>query len=186
MSHTLRGAAALVLCLGALTACAGDPVEDPGRPAVVTFQSASAGVEVAAPPAGRPVERLDMNQAERDALHRDYMQCLKQAGVPLGRNDKGQLEFNTDEGKMKSQDPAVLKACSMKEPLRPLEMDPDRNPYYEEDRLASIKCQIAHGIKWEKSPNGKYDGLPPDPSGNPALEQAQLQCNIQHMNGKRG
>jgi len=185
MSHTIRGAVALALCLGVLTACSDQPADDQQTSEVVTFQSGPAGSAPADPDAGRPVERLDMTRDEKVALYDDYMRCLKDAGVPLVKDGDGRLTWNTDEAKTMSQDPAVLKVCSRKEPLRPAVTDPQRNPYYEEDRLASIKCQIARGIKWESN-GGKYDGLPPDVSGNPTLEKAQQECEMQHMNGKRG
>jgi hypothetical protein len=186
MTRITRGGIALALCIGALTACAGQAADKQKPPGVITFSEPAAGASGAAatnPDAGRPQLRLDMTEAEENALFAAHSQCLKDAGVPMNRDEHGQLWFASDEAKRMATSPEVLKACGGKEPLKPPEMDPDKNPYYEEDRLANIKCQIEHGIPWQSN-GGKYD-YPPDIT-DPAQLQIQRDCRLRHMNGKRG
>jgi hypothetical protein len=180
-----RPVLALALCVGALTACADKPADDQKSTGVVTFQSGPAASNPAPkdPDSRRPQLRLDMTDDEEAGLYDAWMQCLKDAGVPLERTASGHLIWTTNEAKEKANTPAVHEACDGKEPLIPAELDPDRNPYYEEDRMATIRCEIAQGIPWESN-GGKYD-YPPDITDPKQLE-IRRQCRIKNMNGKRG
>jgi hypothetical protein len=133
---TSVGVAGLLL----LTACGGagggdtdkggkDEVASLNTPAA-SGRSAKAGAD---PDAGRPQIRLDSTQDDVNRMWDGWTACLKEHGVD--KTYKGH------------PDAPGVKACTGKLPLDPPELDPAKNPHFDDDTRAMVRCMNAHGIK---------------------------------------
>ncbi|MFI6434340.1 hypothetical protein [Streptomyces sp. NPDC050759] len=124
-----------------LTACGGggtggDADKDlQGEVASLTTPAAGGGSASpsADPDAGRPQIRLDSTQDEINRLFEAWTACLEEHGA--------EKKYKTDPNS-----PGV-KACKGKEPLDPPELDPAKNPDYDDDVRIMVKCMNEHGIK---------------------------------------
>ncbi|WP_432824650.1 hypothetical protein [Dactylosporangium sp. CA-092794] len=137
------------LCTGALAACAGPAEQQPQVPTLVTT---SAGAPAPARPstsAETGVQlRLDMSMAERKQIQQAYLDCLKTNGVA----DLRRMMANGPT----EQDKAALAACEGKKPIEPPQLDPAKNPDYEEQHHKYQQCLDKAGINAE-TPEDTFD-----------------------------
>lgn len=82
-------------------------------------------------------ERLDMSPDEIQQIQHGYEQCLSQHGVASLR---AAMANPTDA------DRAAITACASKKPLPPPEMDPAKNPDFNDQQHEYQKCLDKHGI----------------------------------------
>ncbi|WP_405975118.1 hypothetical protein OG496_45935 [Streptomyces sp. NBC_00988] len=161
-SAVLAGAgAAAALCL--LAACGGGgggTASDDHGVASVAGPAAKGGS--ARPDAdddsGRPQLRLDTSQQERDRLTFVYFDCLRDHGVPGGHKPGSSQWF---PGGSATRNAAAYKACLVKKPLQPPELDPAKNPHYLDDFRTYIRCLNDGGLKVKGLADGSgwnYDG----------------------------
>ncbi|MEV0481029.1 hypothetical protein AB0I69_10535 [Streptomyces sp. NPDC050508] len=80
--------------------------------------------------------RLDDTAEKRMQIRKIYAACLARNG--MGSNANGQV---TDAVRRKAEE-----ACKDKAPLQPPELDPVKNPHYDEDVVAVVKCLVSHGV----------------------------------------
>ncbi|NEB04274.1 hypothetical protein [Streptomyces sp. SID13726] len=131
-------------CLLFLTACGGvggnddaDKSGDGGEVASLNSPSAGGGSADASasadPDAGRPQIRLDSTQDDVNRMWDGWTACLKDHGV-----DKTYKQNPNAPG---------VKACDGKLPLDPPELDPAKNPDFNDDTRAMVRCMNEHGIK---------------------------------------
>ncbi|MEU2339037.1 hypothetical protein ABZ608_36660 [Streptomyces sp. NPDC013172] len=80
--------------------------------------------------------RLDDTAEKRKQIRKIYVACLAKNG--LGTNANGQV---SDTVRAKA-----VEACKDKAPIQPPELDPAKNPHYNEDVVAVVKCLSGHGI----------------------------------------
>ncbi|MFJ9630152.1 hypothetical protein ACIRU8_20815 [Streptomyces sp. NPDC101175] len=78
--------------------------------------------------------RLDDTTEKRQQIRKIYASCLTENG--MGSN--GQV---SDTVRTKAE-----AACKDKAPIQPPELDPARNPHYNQDVVAEVKCLSGHGI----------------------------------------
>ncbi|MFJ9893038.1 hypothetical protein ACIQPR_06860 [Streptomyces sp. NPDC091280] len=78
--------------------------------------------------------RLDDTTEKRQQIRKIYASCLAENG--MGPN--GQV---SDTVRTKAE-----AACKDKAPIQPPELDPARNPHYNQDVVAEVKCLSGHGI----------------------------------------
>ncbi|MFF7212877.1 hypothetical protein ACFZAU_20435 [Streptomyces sp. NPDC008238] len=160
--HRLAGAAAAVVCAVLLTACGGSGGSGEGSGTASGDRSGEHDVaslatgpaapgprsSTAATPAGgeqgRPQLRLDSSDAERDRYWNAYASCLKEHGhkMLLSRGP-----YSIDQNDNSPTAKAAEKTCAGKLPLQPPELDRDRNPHFDDDWRAYIKCLNSHGLK---------------------------------------
>jgi len=151
--------AALVL----LTACGGGGggTRDEGV-ASISSPSASAG-KTADPDAGHVRIRLDDNQETINRKWDAYTYCLKEHGVQKGQKP--------------SPNSPALKACELKYPLQPVEMDPASNPYYSDGVRAMVKCMNSHGIKSVVT-DGNWAMVSGDEMNRPDFDKYRTACQV--------
>jgi hypothetical protein len=89
------------------------------------------------PDSGRPQIRLDMTQDDIDRLQDAWLACLKEKG---GSN--ALMQYKIKDGKT----PAGT-ACQSKLPLDPPELDPAKNPHYNDEVRVMIKCLNSKGFE---------------------------------------
>ncbi|KUO09787.1 hypothetical protein AQJ58_22280 [Streptomyces sp. DSM 15324] len=174
-----RGAlliAAAATAIAVLTACGGSAGTDDGGKAgggdVASLPSSgTAGGSATAttdPDAGRPQIRLDSSQDDRNRMMAAWEACLKEKGGP-----NALLEYKKKDGKT----PAGT-ACHSKLPLDPPELDPAKNPHYNDDVRVMIQCMNSKGIKTEAAPNGGpgWALVHGSDMGLPTYEPAERAC----------
>ncbi|WP_405865509.1 hypothetical protein OG407_41675 [Streptomyces sp. NBC_01515] len=93
---------------------------------------------------GRPQLRLDTSRQEQDRLTFVYFDCLRDHGV-LGGHKPGSSQWFPGGGATKNA--AAYKACLVKKPLQPPELDPAKNPHYLDDFRTYIRCLDDGGLK---------------------------------------
>jgi hypothetical protein len=155
--HLLRGVVlgAALLGLSAVAGCTSQPSRsDTGKSdQVATIAGASAAASSAAP-AGRTdgaMVRIDMTQAETDALYDTYYACLRAHGVRM--LTKGGHQVPAQEEK---DAPAGYRACKAKEPyLDPL-LDKTKNPHYADQFRDWLACMNRNGVEVSGSPDDKF------------------------------
>jgi hypothetical protein len=184
MPSSVRAALALTLCLGAVTACSSSA--DPEAPKVVSFRSGPATTGSAPPStaSGRPVLRVDMTDREEDDLMQVYYVCLVDHGVAMKQNAEGRWEWAGAESKMASDRPEMVKACDNKIPDQPPEMNPEQNPYYEQDNNNYFQCLEDHGDDVHKDADGWNTG--PKWGDFPNAAAVTEACEVQAFDGKKG
>src|SRR4051794_24437237 len=89
------------------------------------------------PDAGRPQIRLDSSTEDINRMQESWLACLNEKG---GSN--ALMEYKMKEGKT----PAGM-ACHSKLPLDPPELDPAKNPHYNDDERVMTKCMNSKGFK---------------------------------------
>ncbi|MFJ9712670.1 hypothetical protein [Streptomyces sp. NPDC101234] len=78
--------------------------------------------------------RLDDTMEKREQIRKIYVGCLAKNG--MGPNSQV-----SDTVRTKAE-----AACKDKAPVQPPELDPARNPHYNQDVVAVVKCLSGHGI----------------------------------------
>ncbi|MGW2253233.1 hypothetical protein ACWCXH_23995 [Kitasatospora sp. NPDC001660] len=155
---------ALVLALG-LTACdapgSGGSAAPGGQNVASLPQPSSTGPGGGSPSAdpdpGRPQLRLDTSPEEKQQFLQAFYQCLAQHGFPMSpHHPPGYTGVPLTNNDSYAENPAAYNACRSKQPLEPVETDPDKNPHFQDDLRAEINCDNAHGLKTEVSPDGRF------------------------------
>jgi hypothetical protein len=150
------------------------------------------GTETAAPtvPAGppvngsgRPMIRPGTSEAEQRRLYDDYLDCLRQHGVPLTTGPDGEVSWaGSDARPADGSRPHA--ACGNRIPVLAPELDEARNPYYADDERNYFDCLVAHGMDWAKV-NGEWE---PGPRWGREPNSARVhdKCRAAAFDGKRG
>jgi hypothetical protein len=149
-THRAR-AAAVALCLAALTAC-GSGSHTSGRNQVASLPHSAtptAGKGRTAGAEGRPQMRLDDSPERRAALIGAWDACLIAHGAKraTGRTAPGPSGKPAYPVAAEPVPAAAKDACEHKLPLEPPELNPSLNPHYRADSIANVKCLRAHGVK---------------------------------------
>jgi hypothetical protein len=98
------------------------------------------------PPQDGTVVRMDMSDAERDAMYVAYYACLKTQGVKFEsyrRNGKVIKEVPKEDQKDK---PAAYRTCRSKEPVVDPLLDKNQNPNYADQTRAWMSCMNKAGV----------------------------------------
>ncbi|WP_328665815.1 hypothetical protein OG905_01805 [Streptomyces sp. NBC_00322] len=125
------------------------------------------------PDAGRPQIRLDSTQDDVNRMMDSWLACLNQHGGP-------------DALKQYKRNPntATGRACQSKLPLDPPELDPAKNPRYNDDVREMIQCMNGKGFKSEVSPDGHGWALVHGSDLNaPGFEKAERPCLVKAFGG---
>jgi hypothetical protein len=106
-------------------------------------------------------QRLDDSPQKVEEILKAYDNCLHDAGA-IGTWIP-QLEY----WKINYEDPTKvtpgqLKQCESKRLLPPAELDPKKNPHYDEDKKADAQCIRDHGVRMTS--DDPLDGFVVDPS----------------------
>lgn len=80
--------------------------------------------------------RLDDTPEKRLQIRKILVGCLAKNG--MGENANGQV---SESVRRKAEE-----ACKDKTPINPPELDPAKNPHYNEDVVAVVKCLTSHGV----------------------------------------
>ncbi|MFF0087014.1 hypothetical protein ACFYR1_46240 [Streptomyces canus] len=80
--------------------------------------------------------RLDDTAEKRMQIRKVYVGCLAKNG--LGPDVNGQV---SDTVRTKAEE-----ACKDKAPVQPPELDPAKNPHYNDGVVAVVKCLTSHGV----------------------------------------
>ncbi len=131
---------------------------------------------------GRPQLRLDSSEQERDHYWHIYATCLKDHGhkmLPVRGPD------SIDDTDQSATAKAAQKACAGKLALQPPELDRARNPHYDDDYRAFVKCLNRQGLKVIALPDNSgwtYDG---ETTMSQAREnQVDKSCTMEAFGGK--
>ncbi|GLY99781.1 hypothetical protein [Actinoplanes sp. NBRC 103695] len=181
MPIPVRMTALLASVACALTACASTAEKEP--PKVASFKSEAAAPSPSAAN-GPPVIRVDMTNAEEEALFSVYLKCLHDNGVPMTQQADGTWMWAGAESKIQSDTPKIKKACDNMLPQQAPEKAAATNPYYEEDNDKFWQCLKDHGDDVNKG----ADGWSPGPKWGefPNAEAVTEQCEVRSFNGKKG
>lgn len=153
---------AAALCMAA--GCSSEPAPSGDAPKVATLASAPAPAKTSAEPAPeRPRERLDMTDAEFDAVMEPYRKCMEkhgvnERGVPVTGvpDDSGPVAVPQSAADRKKYDAADRECREKYYPLPPWEHDP-ANPEAKDFARDVVKCLKRKGVKYvEVEPNGVY------------------------------
>ncbi|MBK6014473.1 hypothetical protein [Streptomyces sp. MBT53] len=182
------GAAALLVCAGLLTGCGGSGDGAARRPDVASVNSGSPEEKTAASAApsaddGRPQLRLDSSDAERDRYWHIYASCLKDHGHKMLTQRGPDSIDDTDQSPTAK---AAVKACANRLPLQPPELDRTKNPHYDDDFRAYVKCLNKEGLHVTALPDNSgwtYDGN----TSMSAAHQAEIDknCTTEAFSGKQ-
>jgi hypothetical protein len=133
---------ALLLGVSALAGCGGSDRTDSGRVATIAGTASAASSAPGANPDGVML-RIDMTQAEIDAVNATYYACLGAHGVKLIAKPSGQKVPAQEE----KDNPAGYRACTAKKPyLDPL-LDKTKNPKYPDQFRTWLACMNQHGVE---------------------------------------
>ncbi|WP_329264506.1 hypothetical protein OG223_50980 [Streptomyces sp. NBC_01478] len=146
-----------------LAACGGGGGTRDEGVASIADPSATAGTTTADADAGQVRIRLDDNQDDVNRLWDAWTDCLNEHGVPKDQ-------------KAPANSPA-LKACELKYPLQPVEMDPAKNPRYSDGVRAMVRCMNAHGIKSVVS-EGNWAMASGDSMNLPNYDKYRVECQV--------
>ena len=138
LSRCLVAASALVLLAGCSSQAA-----PPAQVATLSTSGGPSGSATSTSPAdpdnGRPRERIDMTNAEANALYEIYGTCMAQNGF-----DKAKARTYADPGQAEAKARA---ACASKNPLPPWELDAS-NPHAADFVHAVVQCLRAKGVQY--------------------------------------
>jgi hypothetical protein len=150
--------------LGALAGCSSTPEPSGDAPKVATLASAPAPATSAAKPAPeRPRERLDMSDADFDAVMAPYRNCMAEHGVDerggpvkdMSENEKP-VAVPQSAADKKKYDRADSACRSTFYPLPPWEYDP-ANPESKDFVRDVVTCLKRKGVKYvEAEPDGVF------------------------------
>jgi hypothetical protein len=127
--------------LGAVVAVSTACSSHAATPPKVASLSSPTGAPASASPDARLRYRLDMTDAERDALQAPYLKCMSQHGVDVIRTRSGDAPRPSDDTVKKAS-----RACDPLLPLPPWEEDA-RNPHAADFQLKVVTCLRKKGVK---------------------------------------
>ena len=132
----------LAVLSGAVLLLGGCGGSDPAPRVATIAGTASAGPS--APAAEGAMIRIDMTQADSEALYRTYYACLSSHGVRMVAKAPGLPKIPAQEEK---DNPGGYRACKAKEPyLDPL-LDKTKNPKYADQFRTWLSCMNDHGVE---------------------------------------
>ncbi|GAA4574395.1 hypothetical protein [Planotetraspora kaengkrachanensis] len=146
----------------ALSACAASGEgRDQGVASLASAVPEDGGSGTTTPTAGaieaaRPQLRLDSTEEEVKRLRFAYWACLETHGVKMDTARVGTSKAQAPplQSGPNSHEPAeAYRACLVKMPLMPPELDRDRNPDYVVQHHAYVKCLKAHGMHVTELPD---------------------------------
>ncbi|KUO09340.1 hypothetical protein [Streptomyces sp. DSM 15324] len=160
------GAVALVAGALLLTGCAGSGDSDDDsatRQDVASLHSdapdgSTTAEATPSPDDGRPQLRLDSSEEEKNRYWHIYAMCLKDHGHKM-LTARG--PDSVDDSDHSATAKAATKACANRLPLQPPELDEAKNPHYDDDYRAYVKCLNREGLKVTALPDNSgwtYDG----------------------------
>ncbi|GAB6902589.1 hypothetical protein [Kineosporia succinea] len=134
-----------------LTACSGGDDGGPVAPVASVKRSTTPTPEVddasgaSANPADvearRPQLRVDTTDAEEGRLYTVWGDCLRAKGAEMGWKDGGDgIRWSFPSPEERKKWPQAFEDCATKEPILPAATDPERNPDYDNDFRAYVKC----------------------------------------------
>ncbi|GAA1527809.1 hypothetical protein [Kribbella lupini] len=126
--------------------------------------------KAADPDAGRPRERIDMTDADRDRLYQGYLACLKDNGVDVLSERSKPKESGVLGSGGRTTDPAKAKkagaACANKLPLPAWEIDA-KNPDALDFGRKVVQCLKNKGVKYVELSTGTDSGIVGPSLGGP-------------------
>ncbi len=166
------------MVLGGCSGSADD--SESGSTGVASIPSNTTAGQAASSPASAegPQARIDTPAMEITRWQTVYLKCLKDHGTPGIIATGGQLKGNPE-----AAPPAALTACASKKPnsLAP-ELDPKKNPDYDEQFSKMVKCLQDKGFKIRETEEGwtftEADPLPPNDV------EIELECQVQAFTKK--
>ncbi|MFE7120057.1 hypothetical protein ACFU99_32005 [Streptomyces sp. NPDC057654] len=194
----LSAACALALTT-LLTACGGggDDAKDSKADGVASIETGKPGAGAkggsgdASSDSGRPQWRLDSTDEEIETLWVRYYGCLKENGVHM-TNVRGHELPARPDGKVLTdnsvQEPkAAYTKCKIKMPLMPDVLDSKKNPKYEQQLAADVKCMQDKGMKvalgGDKGTEWSFTGKPSGLS-NAQENKIEKACELEAFGGK--
>ncbi|GIF37161.1 hypothetical protein [Actinoplanes xinjiangensis] len=182
----MRTRLALTLATLVLAGCSSPAKQAP--PEVATLESPGSAPPSAASPAA-PVIRPDSTAAEVFRMQQPWFRCLKGHDVPTRVVEGGLLDLDasgTVNGRIRSAEPDMEKACGGLRPVLAPELDEDRNPYWADDDENYHKCLVEAGYdfvkkdgEWVPGPSWYTDSKPPN-------ESVELGCQAKAFDGRKG
>jgi hypothetical protein len=122
------------------------------------------------PDAGRPRERIDMTDADRQRLYQPYLVCLKDHGVDVLSDRAKPTESGVLGSGGRTTDPAKAKkagqACAGKLPLPAWEIDA-KNPDALDFGRKVVQCLKDKGVKYVELSTGTDTGIVGPSLGGP-------------------
>ncbi|GAB2571954.1 hypothetical protein [Kribbella endophytica] len=122
------------------------------------------------PDAGRPRERIDMTDADRDRLYNGYLVCLKDNGIDVLSERAKPKEPGVLGSGGRTTDPAKAKkanaACANKLPLPAWEIDA-KNPDAIDFGRKVVACLKTKGVKYVELSTGTDSGIVGPSLGGP-------------------
>jgi hypothetical protein len=154
-----RGAllGAALFGVGLTAGCGGGEPADSGGAKSDQVASISGAATPAAAQSGGGQEgvmlRVDMTEADRQAVWRTYYACLETNGVRMMQKQKAGEKIPAQEER---EAPAGYRACTAKKPyLDPL-VDKTKNPQYADQFRAWLRCMNSRGIEVSGSPDDEF------------------------------
>lgn len=149
-------------------------------------KAGSAGKKADAP-GGEGVQlRLDSTEEEERLIHNAWSTCLKNNGVPTYTKSAGALDPGREWVWPDFKSPAMRKAgetCKDKKPIRPPELDKEKNPNYMDDFREQLQCMDKRGVKTNALADGSgysYVGTPP-----PNYYTIENECELEAFGDKK-
>jgi hypothetical protein len=167
----------LVLLAVVATGCSSAKASDSG-PEIATLTTPTPGKTTTSqakkdPDAGRPRERIDMTNADRERLYAPYLACLKDNGIDATKRAEkpGVLGSGptTDPKKAKN----ASKVCEPKLPLPAWEIDAN-NPDALDFGRKVVQCLKNKGVKYVELSTGKDTGIVGPSLGGPKNDMASI------------
>ena len=182
--------AATLTAVALVSACSSEkPAE---RPQVASINSAPSSTPATAAATAQPQGvqlRLDTTEKESARLWDVYQDCLYANGVkelpkdsgPSVRMGSGKRALDLKSGEPKS----AYAACKAKEPLEPVELDPDRNPNFAAQWQDNVRCLRKNGLMVHVTEPGSwtYDSSHGDLPEN--QEELEKQCIQETFGAKK-
>jgi hypothetical protein len=155
-----------------LAACA----EPTPQPKVASISEPSSAAPTSAAQEQRPRERLDMTEADYEALFAPYNQCMAGFGLDKkGQVDKGR----SGQPPTKEELDRALKACESKNPLPPWEKDVT-NPEAVDFANRVVQCLRGKGVRYVEVHNEPGADTVGFSLGGPNNDPASISLGLEH------
>jgi hypothetical protein len=154
-----RGAllGAALFGVGVAAGCSGQPADSGGGRSDQVASIAGASAPAASPSGTQAgsqegvMMRIDMTEADRQAVSRTYHACLATHGVRMAQKQGEKVPMQEERDA-----PAGYRACAAKKPyLDPL-VDKTKNPRYADQFRAWLSCMNSHGVEVSGSPDDEF------------------------------